>query len=60
MFVQQRKGANAASADLAKAEREKTLLMRERAKLETPMGRQELAREQGYLKKGEESVTLGR
>lgn len=60
MFWQQRSRASVAATELAKTEREKTSLMRERARLETPMGRQELAREQGYVKKGEESMTLGR
>ena len=42
--------------EMRDAERSREELIRQRARMETPLGKEEMAREQGYLKPGETPV----
>jgi hypothetical protein len=52
-YREQKLKADAATQEMLKAERNKTDLLREKARVETPMGREEAARAVGYVKKNE-------
>ena len=52
-YRDQRAKADEATREMESAEHEKADLLKRRAEIETPMGREKLARERGYLKKGE-------
>lgn len=48
--------AAAAAADMRSAERQRAQLEAERAQVEAPIGREELARKRGYRKAGEQPL----
>lgn len=56
-YREQKNKADIATKEMLKVESEKTNLERQRAKLETPMGQEELARRSSYVRPGEEAVT---
>lgn len=53
LYLDQRERSQEATADMKAAERERADLIRERNRYESPVGREELARERGYHKPGE-------
>jgi hypothetical protein len=55
-YRDQKQIADAATREILKAEQEKADLLREKAKYDSPMGREELARGRDYVKKGEENL----
>jgi hypothetical protein len=55
-YRDQKTKADIATKEMLKVEGEKAELERERAKLETPMGKEELARRNSYVKQGEEAM----
>jgi len=56
---EQRQQADQYITDAAKAESKRFDLERQRAKYESPLGQEELAREKGYLKNGESELHTG-
>lgn len=52
-YRQQKEKADLATKEMMKAEKEKTDLMQQKAKYETPMGMEGLARESGFIKPNE-------
>jgi hypothetical protein len=55
-YREQKGKADIATKEMLKVESEKAELERQRAKLETPMGKEELARRNSYVKQGEEAM----
>jgi len=49
----QRKKRDAATAEMREAEKERAELTKEKARLESPIGKEELARERGFRRPGE-------
>lgn len=58
VYKEQRQHADNYLRDAREAEKARVDLERQRTKYETPLGREELAREGGYLRKGESNVNL--
>lgn len=56
MYAQYRERANEAQAEMRNAEKSRADLMRLKARYDSPIGREELARKQGYTKQGEKSI----
>lgn len=59
VYKEQRQQADQYITDAAKAESKRFELERQRAKYESPLGQEELAREKGYLKNGESELHTG-
>jgi hypothetical protein len=59
VYKEQRQNADNYLRDAREAEKSRVDLERQRTKYETPLGREELARESGYLRDGESSVNIG-
>ncbi len=53
VYTQQRERAREAEDTLRRAEAEREANLREKAKFENSIGREQLARERGYVRKGE-------
>ncbi|HTQ11323.1 MAG TPA: hypothetical protein VMI31_14755 [Fimbriimonadaceae bacterium] len=58
-YRQERQKSDAATNEMLKSEADKNDLIRQKAKLDTPIGREELARDLGYRKSGEQPVETG-
>lgn len=56
LYVDQQTKAKASEARMRAAEEERAKLMNEKARLDTPVGREEAARKLGYRKPGEHSL----
>jgi hypothetical protein len=56
VYAEQRAKADAAVEDMREAEQSRVQLTREKAKYEGSLGREELAREQGFRRPGEVAV----
>ncbi len=54
----QKKKADQAQAEMRSAEQEKAELVRQKARFESPIGKEELARERGYRKPNEQPVDV--
>lgn len=55
-YQEERALARRANEDMKKAEAERADLIRQRAKVKSPAGREELLRESGYVKQGEQPL----
>lgn len=53
VYAEQRASAEAARREMQAAERERADLLRQKAHVDSPMGKEELAREAGFVKPGE-------
>lgn len=60
LYLEQREKTDMAKAEMRDAERERAELMRQRARYESPVGREELARERGYRKPDERPLNEAR
>lgn len=58
-FAEQRAKRNQAQLEMQQAERERAELVREAARHDSPIGREELARDRGYRKPNEVPIELG-
>jgi hypothetical protein len=58
-YNQQRKIADQSASEMRSAEAHRAELLRKEAKAGSPIGREELAREQGYVKPGEHDANGG-
>jgi len=55
-YREQRRKADLATMEMRKSERQKNDLLQQQAMLETPLGKEQLARGKGYLKSGEQAL----
>lgn len=55
-YREQKLKADIATKEMLKAESEKTDLMKQKAMLESPIGRETLARQHNYIKNGEQPL----
>lgn len=60
LYRDQREKAQDAATEMKAAERDRADLIRTRNRYESPVGREELARERGYLKPGERPLDEAR
>jgi hypothetical protein len=58
-YRKHREEADAARREMQQAERTHADLLRERSRLDSAIGREELAREQGFIKPGERPIEIG-
>ncbi|MBX3118082.1 MAG: hypothetical protein KF784_03390 [Fimbriimonadaceae bacterium] len=59
-YNQQRVKADKKVSEMKKAEQDREALLRQKGQYESPSGREQLAREQGYTKAGEKPLEGGR
>lgn len=57
-YQRQRQEADAARTEMKQAERKHADLLRERTQVDSPIGREEMAREQGFTKPGERPLEI--
>ena len=57
-YQEERALAKRANEEMKKAEAERAELVRQRAKVKSPAGREELLRDNGYVKKGEQPLDM--
>lgn len=58
IFLEQRKLASDKVSEMTAAEANRTKLMEQKVRLESTTGREEIAREQGYLRPGERPLDM--